>query len=38
MVIWVKHFQTEVMLEIFSKRLVRAVGKVLASMLVGKFR
>ena len=27
--IWVKIFQTEVMVEIFSKSLVRAIGKVL---------
>ena len=28
-VIWVKNFQTEIMVEIYSKRLVRAIGKVL---------
>ena len=29
MVIWVNNFQTEIMVEIFSKSLVRAIGKVL---------
>ena len=29
MVIWVKFFQTELMVEIFSKSLVIAIGKVL---------
>ena len=29
MVIWVQNFQTEVMLKIYYKSLVRAIGKVL---------
>ena len=29
MVIWVTNFQTELMVEIYSKSLVRAIGKVL---------
>ena len=29
LVIWVKFFQTELMVEIYSKSLVRAIGKVL---------
>ena len=29
MVIWVKNFQTELMVEIYFKSLVRAIGKVL---------
>ena len=28
-VIWVKYLQTELMVEIYSKSLVRAIGKVL---------
>ena len=28
MILWVKVFQTELMFEIYSKRLVRAIGKV----------
>ena len=28
MVIWVKNLQTELMVEIYSKSLVRAIGKV----------
>ena len=28
-VIWVKRFETEIMVEIFSKSLVRTIGKVL---------
>ena len=29
MVIWLKNFQTELMVEIYFKSLVRAIGKVL---------
>ena len=36
MVIWVKHFQTELMVEIYSKSLVRAIGKVLTHEIVCK--
>ena len=29
MVIWVKKIQTEIMVEVYSKSVVRAIGKVL---------